>query len=293
MQVNVCPTSVTFVITDAAIVDKYMKCADNNELTAQLTSSFEVMTRAHFTHEDGGEHRKESLKDYVTVPSIDHDIDHDIGDIGDIDADVSESSDPDIPAEMVDSLLDGLEDVLTTKAGFKITLAQGNVHQCVVLIQRSGVDDIRLEIKATCETIGTRDVDQFLDDLSRFNTSGIFWSMHSDIEDKPNFHVDCLANGRFALYLSNIGYNTTIIEEFVLLTHHLEAVACTQISPAALENMRSYLFEYFGKIEDVKSCVEQTLRMLDDINVNMDFIMSLINAGNSMSSGQLLSPEIS
>lgn len=184
-----------------------------------------------------------------------------------------------------------LEDVLTRREGFSVTMTQGIANNCDILIQKFGCNNVSVEMKAhgngSAQKVRTRDVEKFYSDITRLGTSGIFVSLYSDIVGKDHLEIDPLPNGRFAIFIANNNHDVVMVKEMLLVLYRLEAITCKKaidgsdaiiIPPETLAKIKAYLGNEYRKIEDVKRHVKQTTTMLN--NVNLDGVLAIILAGH-------------
>jgi len=150
-------------------------------------------------------------------------------------------------------------------------------------IRRLGQSDIRLESKAhgegTMEKVRQKEVQRFQDDLLGLNAHGIFVSLHSGIVGKGEVELEQLANGKFAVFLSNNNYDISIIHDFVQLFYRLDQICnvkqgseedvSIKVSPETMRRVQLYLKDFTGKVSTIKSHLKEGLSVLNEMTFDM------------------------
>lgn len=186
-------------------------------------------------------------------------------------------------------LYDMLCDRLTSREDFTVELVTGQAHNCDLNIKKLGHTDVRLESKAhgegTGEKVRAKEVARFQSDLLNMNAHGIFVSLHSGIVGKGEIEIDVLANGRFAVYLSNNKYDTGIIQDMLNLIYRLDRVKgvrgvhnqgsegefrqededCVRVSLETMQRVKLYLKDFGGKVSTLRTHLKEGIAILNEL----------------------------
>lgn len=178
-------------------------------------------------------------------------------------------------------LINILESKLHARDGYIIDDVKSIPHSCDILIKRNGYPDVRVESKAhgrdTGENVRVAEVKKFESDLLTLNNHGIFVSLYSGICGKGTIEIDLLPNNKFAVYLSNNNYDGDIIIEVIRLIYRLDRFVSSEnnsedefkISSDAMIRIRAYLTDFNRKIEDLKTTLKHSIRLLNEITLDL------------------------
>lgn len=178
-------------------------------------------------------------------------------------------------------LINILESKLHMRDGYTIEDVKSIPHSCDIVIKRNGYPDIRIESKAhgrdSGENVRWSQVKKFESDLLTLNNHGIFVSLYSGICGKGSFEIDLLPNNKFAVYLSNNNYDGDIITEVIRLIYRLDKFVSSEnetedefkISTDSMMRIRAYLTDFNRKIEDLKTTLKHSIRILNEITLDL------------------------
>lgn len=178
-----------------------------------------------------------------------------------------------------DKLFELLSEGLMTRDGYRVEKVNGQARSCDIVIKRDCFSDIRIESKAhgkdTNEKVRYVEVEKFRRDLMNTNDHGIFVSLYSEIVGVSNFEIQQLATGKFAIYLANNCYNIDVILDMIRLIYRLDDIVKTRdnnefkITKEKMTQVQSYVKDYGDKIQKAKNNMKETLRILNDVQVNL------------------------
>lgn len=129
--------------------------------------------------------------------------------------------------------LASLQEVLQENEGYKIKIKRIDSCSCELIIETLHKNDVTLEIKTlgakNRTSVSTTEVDNFLKNLDRMKTSGIFMAVNMPTlwatAGKKDLEIQNLSNGRFAVYLADNDCDGTDVKTILLLIHRLEALS--------------------------------------------------------------------
>jgi hypothetical protein len=182
-------------------------------------------------------------------------------------------------------LVDMLSDKLTQRDGYDVELVSGQAHSCDIVVKRLNCPDIRIECKnhgeQTNEKVRAKEVSRFQNDLLGLNTHGIFVSLHAGIVGKGEVELEQLANGNFAVYLSNNQYDVGIISDMVALLYRLDKIirqresgdegqgVVIKVSAESMQRARLYLQDFGSKVSKTKTHLKESIALLNEITFDM------------------------
>ena len=176
-------------------------------------------------------------------------------------------------------IIDILEFKLPVRDGYTISEVKNIPHNLDILIRELGMPDIRIESKAygkdTGKKVGTAEVIKFEKDLIDIGTHGIFISLYSGIVGKCELEIDLLPTNKFAFYISNNNYDGDSIVEIIKLIYKLDSytkshkIEGSVLTPEMLLNIKSYITDFSNKIENVKTSMKNSIRLLNEINMDI------------------------
>lgn len=169
-----------------------------------------------------------------------------------------------------------LECFLPMREGYEVIETKGKARQCDFQITRSGHPNIRVEVKAhgkeTAETVRSREVKRFEEDLMSLNEHGVFVSLYSNIVGRGAVEIDLLPNNRFAVYLSCCT-DGALIREYVLLLYRLDAYVSGRqgvtVTVQALSRMRTYLADYSHKVNAIRGHLKNALEIANSFQTEL------------------------
>jgi hypothetical protein len=179
-------------------------------------------------------------------------------------------------------------DRLTSRDDYEIEMVRGQAHGCDINIRRIGHADVRLESKAhgegTGEKVRAKEVMRFQSDLLGRNAHGIFVSLYSGIVGKGELEIEQLANGKFAVYLSNNKYDVGIIQDMLLLLYRLdkitsgagggsaggdEAESVIRVTQETMRRVQLFLKDFAGKVAVTKTHLKDSLSLLSELTFDL------------------------
>ena len=176
---------------------------------------------------------------------------------------------------MESSLFGLLHDRLKRRDGYVLEDVSGRACSCDVLVHREGYPGIRIESKAYESVVPRREVDKFHRDLLAMNDNGIFVSLFSPIAGMGSLELEQLANGKFAVYLSENNFDVDLIEDMIHLLYKLDKVSSDLvISKDCMLRVRDHLKDFGKKIESVKVHMKESVSLLN--SVQLDLIETLL-----------------
>jgi hypothetical protein len=188
-----------------------------------------------------------------------------------------------------DLLYDILSTRLKLRDGYTVEKVNGLSHNCDMVVKREKYPSVRIESKAigqqTGAKVSSRDVEKFQRDLLQVNDHGIFISLYSEISGVSNFEVQQLANGKFAIYLSNVllkseagdgNCDGSVVLEMLQLVYTLDRISMKGdgndslvVSIDSMKRVQSYLKDFNNKIQSAKMHLKDTMSILSEIQMDM------------------------
>ena len=179
-------------------------------------------------------------------------------------------------------------DRLTSRDDYEISMVNGQAHGCDINIRRIGHADVRLESKAhgegTGEKVRAKEVLRFQSDLLGLNAHGIFVSLYSGIVGKGELEIEQLANGKFAVYLSNNKYDVGIIQDMLLLLYRLDKITSgaaggdgegeesepvIRVPQETMRRVQLFLKDFAGKVAVTKTHLKDSLSLLSELTFDL------------------------
>ena len=179
-------------------------------------------------------------------------------------------------------------DRLTSRDDYEVEMVRGQAHGCDINIRRLGHADVRLESKAhgegTGEKVRAKEVTRFQSDLLGLNAHGVFVSLHGGIVGKGELEIEQLANGKFAVYLSNNKYDVGIIHDMLMLLYRLDkitksvvgegggegdAVACIKVPQDTMRRVQLYMKDFASKVSVTKTHLKDSLSLLSELTFDL------------------------
>jgi len=195
-------------------------------------------------------------------------------------------------------LYDKLTDHLAIKdSTFQVHMVNGQAHNSDMMVTCTGRESVRLEIKAHENKVGTRDINKFVNDLIGMNSHGILISLHNGIVGKSDtIDIEQMANGKFAIYLSNNNYDVYSIANMLDLIHGLTKYTkekatgspIISISPEVMQIVRQMLKDVGGELDQAVTQLKSVLASLS--KVKLEQILNLL-LGHQSSSGSTFHPQ--
>jgi PIN domain nuclease of toxin-antitoxin system len=180
-----------------------------------------------------------------------------------------------------DRLYEMLTERLRAKDGYVVERVSGQSYSCDIAIKREKYPTIRLESKAhglgTNEKVRYKEVEKFQRDLLQANNHGIFVSLYSGIVGIGNLEVHQLANGKFAVYLSNNHFDVDTIVDMLQLLYKLDSIVNSakedcgdlRVTVETMTRIKSYLQDYAKKINSIKAHMRDSISMLNEVQFDM------------------------
>mgnify|MGYP006268101583 CR=1 FL=1 len=179
-------------------------------------------------------------------------------------------------------VIDVLQSNLMSKDGYVVTDVSGVPGNCDILVKKMGHSDVRIDVKNWTGKVGQRDVDKFLKDLTNLNSSGIMVSLNSGIVGKRVIELEQMLNGRFALYLSNVGDTLESLPGYVDLVQTLDSMNSGEdyikLGKQKCNEIEMYLNDNKEKLSRLKASLNAALALVTDMR--NDKILEIINSKN-------------
>jgi hypothetical protein len=172
-------------------------------------------------------------------------------------------------------ILDLLSQKLMTRDGFEVEDVHSQMNSCDILVKRINFPDVRIECKAYKDRVKTAEVNKFQSDVSRLSCHAIFVSLYSGICGKTNLELEQLANGKFAVYISNNNYDIDTIVEFIHLLYRLDSLTSTDnngslsISAESVSRIQTLLSDFTKKLGVIKTHMKSSLNLLNELTFDM------------------------
>jgi hypothetical protein len=193
---------------------------------------------------------------------------------------------------------------LTTREDYEVEQVNGQAHNCDLLVRRLGHPDVRIESKAhgeqTGEKVRAKEVMRFRSDLLGLGSHGVFVSLHSGIVGKGEVELEQLSNGRFAVYLSNNGYDVGIIHDMLRVVYQLDALtgnadvagecpsgqsAAIRVGADVMRRVQLHLQDFGGKVALVKQHMKESVALLNELTFDRVELL-LMGAGGAAGPGK-------
>ena len=188
-------------------------------------------------------------------------------------------------------LFDKLTDHLAIKdSTFQVHKVNSQAHNGDMMVSCTGRESVRLEIKAHENKVGSRDINKFVNDLIAVNSHGILISLHNGIVGKSDtIDIEQMANGKFAIYLSNNNYDVYSIANMLDLIHGLTKYTkekasgshLISISPEVMQIVRQMLKDVGGELDQAVTQLKSVLAGLSKIKVEQILNLLLGQSGSS------------
>mgnify|MGYP003423353761 CR=1 FL=1 len=189
-------------------------------------------------------------------------------------------------------LLDVLSERLMSREGYQLENVAGLAHNCDIVVKRSNYPTIRIDSKAvgadTGAKVKTSDVEKFQRDLLELNNHGIMVSLFSGIIGIGNVEIQQLANGKFAVYLSNNNYDVDMIVDMIHLLYKLDVIVNSNdksemlmLTTETMMRVKAYMNDYTSKICSVKSHMKESINILNTIQFDLIEAALLSNDGQT------------
>lgn len=187
-------------------------------------------------------------------------------------------------------LLDILSERLMNREGYQLENVAGLAHNCDIVVKRCNYPTIRIDSKAVGAHNGNKvkssDVEKFQRDLLEMNNHGIMVSLFSGIVGIGNVEIQQLANGKFAVYLSNNNYDVDMIVDMIHLLYKLDGIVNSSdksemlmLSTETMVRVKGYIKDYTSKIHSVKAHMKESINILNSIQ--FDLIESALLSNDS------------
>ena len=119
-------------------------------------------------------------------------------------------------------MFDAVSDALMTRSrDYIVTRINGEAHNCDIKVKRLGKVEVRLEVKNHVGKVSSAEVTRFRSDLLLRNSDGIMLSIQSGICGQGYIGIESLTNGKYAMYMSNTGYDGKAIADVISHLHAL------------------------------------------------------------------------
>lgn len=177
-------------------------------------------------------------------------------------------------------LLELLSDKFPLREGYKLDIVSGHARNCDLCLVRENYPTIRIECKAhgkdTHDKVRHKDIEKFERDLMTLNNHGVLVSLYSGIVGMGNCEIRQLANGKFAVYLSNNNFDMDTITTMIKLLYRLDSIV--KVSDEAdvfkldrhqLLKIKRLLMDYAQRIQTVKANMKDSITILSDIQFDM------------------------
>jgi hypothetical protein len=134
---------------------------------------------------------------------------------------------------------------------------------------------VLVETKDYKKNIPLQEIEKFIDDITRYNSHGLFLSQHSGICGKKNFQID-IHNNNILVYIHYVQYNPDIIHIGIDIIQHFNKTLHNVdtniiIDKSTLEAIHNEYIKYSNQIDEYKEEIKH--RYIKDIKQfdNMKF----------------------
>jgi hypothetical protein len=115
---------------------------------------------------------------------------------------------------------------------------------------------VLVETKDYKNNIPSQEIEKFIDDISRYNSHGLFLSQNSGICGKKNFQID-VHNDNILVYIHNVQYNQDIIRIGIDIIQHFNRIVKNVdtniiIDKCTLELIHNEYIKFCNNIEEYK-----------------------------------------
>jgi len=168
-----------------------------------------------------------------------------------------------------------LSQKLMSRDGFEVEDVHSQTNACDILVKRINFPDVRIECKAYKDRVKTSEVQKFQSDVSRLSCHAIFVSLYSGICGKTNLEIEQLANGKFAVYISNNNFDIDTIVEFIHLLYRLDSLTSIDnngtlsISAESVSRIQALLSDFTRKLGTIKTHMKSSLNLLNELTFDM------------------------
>lgn len=172
-------------------------------------------------------------------------------------------------------ILDLLSQKLMSRDGFDVEDVHSQTNACDILVRRINFPDVRIECKAYKDRVKTSEVQKFQSDVTRLSCHAIFVSLYSGICGKTNLELEQLANGKFAVYISNNNFDIDTVVEFIHLLYRLDSLtssdnnASLSISAESVSRVQALLSDFTKKLGTIKTHMKASLNLLNELTFDM------------------------
>jgi len=180
-----------------------------------------------------------------------------------------------------DVFKEGLTSRLMDRDGYSVVNVNGDAKSCDLLVRRKMIGtqkfpDIRIDNKKYTSTVPMKEITKFKGDLDLHNCHGIMISMTTGIVGKGNtIDIEQLANGKLAIYLSNIGENVDMVIDAMAIIYRFHEIMKIStednntnivLTATAISRLRTLIAEFTEKLWNVKIKMKDTMKLLNDVH---------------------------
>ena len=168
---------------------------------------------------------------------------------------------------------------------YEVTLSRDSSHDMDIQIVKEELirPKILIDIKNYTQNVSGKEIRKFHSDILTNASSGILISATTGIATKKHMQIDIIDGKYVALYLTNVGSDTSQVVNGLSVIHGIDRFLAqqdnkTQIDPIALEKVTESLNTLNNVISDLKDNNEKQRRLL--LKFQLDNILQILQGGS-------------